>query len=185
MLKLACVFAAEVFDGAPKDAERPLLKPDLNIGRSGPPPELIRLADLPAEAEYLAGRLRAAHAAGLAWRQMAVLYRDRASGQALAAGLRAAGLPLEWLNETSASRHYRPDQASVKLMTMHASKGLEFRWVGIAGLGVMPYPGQDPQAEAKLLYVAMTRAVEQLVMTCHEGKTGVFVERIDNIIKKS
>jgi superfamily I DNA/RNA helicase len=32
----------------------------------------------------------------------------------------------------------------------------------------MPFRDQDPQEEAKLLYVAMTRALEMLLMTCHQ-----------------
>jgi superfamily I DNA/RNA helicase len=56
----------------------------------------------------------------------------------------------------------------VKILTMHSSKGLEFPVVAIPGLGFMPYGDQVPKEEAKLLYVAMTRAMDRLVMTCHK-----------------
>jgi superfamily I DNA/RNA helicase len=40
----------------------------------------------------------------------------------------------------------------------------------------MPYGDQAPKEEAKLLYVAMTRAMDRLLMTCH--KQTAFVTRI-------
>ncbi len=59
-----------------------------------------------------------------------------------------------------------PDEASIKLMTMHSSKGLEFPVVFIPGVSFMPHEYNTPEEEARLLYVAMTRAIEQLIMTC-------------------
>ena len=45
-------------------------------------------------------------------------------------------------------------------MTMHRSKGLEFPVVFIPGLGHLPNPHGEVADEARLLYVAMTRAIE-------------------------
>ncbi len=53
-------------------------------------------------------------------------------------------------------------------MTTHSSRGLEFPVVAIPGLGYMPFRDQDPHEEAKLLYVAMTRAMEMLLLSCHQ-----------------
>ncbi len=61
-------------------------------------------------------------------------------------------------------------------MTMHSSKGLEFPVVAIPGLDRVPFGEQDPKEEAKLLYVAMTRAMEMLLMTC--SRETEFVKRI-------
>ncbi|MGE5529838.1 MAG: UvrD-helicase domain-containing protein, partial [Patescibacteria group bacterium] len=58
----------------------------------------------------------------------------------------------------------------VSLMTMHAAKGLEFPVVFVAGLedGVVPWRGADDDEELaeerRLLYVAMTRAAEVLIL---------------------
>ena len=61
----------------------------------------------------------------------------------------------------------------VVLMTMHAAKGLEFPVVFIAGCedGLVPFRRPetdrvDPEEERRLFYVAMTRAKEQLYLTC-------------------
>jgi len=51
---------------------------------------------------------------------------------------------------------------------MHSSKGLEFPVVAVSGLGYMPAEGSDQVGEAKLLYVAMTRSTEKLLITSHQ-----------------
>jgi hypothetical protein len=56
---------------------------------------------------------------------------------------------------------------AVRVLTMHASKGLEFHTVAIPDLGCMPCAGADEEDEARVLYVAMTRATEQLLLTYH------------------
>jgi len=48
---------------------------------------------------------------------------------------------------------------------MIGSKGLEFPLVCIPCFGVVPVNPDDEQDEVNLLYVAMTRATQKLVMT--------------------
>ena len=66
-----------------------------------------------------------------------------------------------------------PAAEKVSLMTMHTAKGLEFPVVFIVGCeqDLIPYrrPGQgtvDSAEERRLFYVAMTRAGQQLYLTC-------------------
>jgi len=61
----------------------------------------------------------------------------------------------------------------VSLMTVHAAKGLEYPVVYLVGLeeGIFPHAGalRDPdgvEEERRLCYVGMTRAMEQLTITC-------------------
>lgn len=81
----------------------------------------------------------------------------------------------------------------VRLMTMHASKGLEFDTVFIiqANEGGIPYKkslkDQGIEEERRLFYVAMTRAKERLkisYVTVKSGKDAVpsrFIEELDSI----
>jgi len=85
-------------------------------------------------------------------------------------------VPVAWLNQNSSSRHYDPLSPSIKLMTMHSSKGLEFPVVFILGLGHLPNVQGEITDEARLLYVAMTRAIEVLVLT--GDRKSAFVERL-------
>jgi DNA helicase II / ATP-dependent DNA helicase PcrA len=71
------------------------------------------------------------------------------------------------------SDRVEPDQYdSVTLMTVHASKGLEFKTVFIVGLeeGLFPHSQsmesiEDLEEERRLCYVAITRAMERVFLT--------------------
>jgi len=69
---------------------------------------------------------------------------------------------------------------AVKLMTVHASKGLEFKYVFITGLedGLFPHEkrgesktSEDKEEERRLFYVALTRAKEKLYLTLANFRT--------------
>ncbi len=66
---------------------------------------------------------------------------------------------------------YMRETESIRLMTLHASKGLEFEAIFIAGLedGLLPYTiyreDTDIEEERRLLYVGMTRAKKFLYLT--------------------
>lgn len=63
------------------------------------------------------------------------------------------------------------ESGAVRLMTLHAAKGLEFPAVFVAGVkaGTIPLEAQgrpaDLEEERRLLYVGMTRAREELILT--------------------
>ena len=57
---------------------------------------------------------------------------------------------------------------AVKIVSMHSSKGLESGLVPIPSLGDMPKKGEDEADAARVLYVAMTRVIDRLVMTYRE-----------------
>jgi ATP-dependent DNA helicase UvrD/PcrA len=65
---------------------------------------------------------------------------------------------------------YEPDQETVKLLTLHASKGLEFPVIIITGcegtlLPLSLLKQSDPEEERRLFFVGMTRAQEKLFLT--------------------
>lgn len=72
---------------------------------------------------------------------------------------------------------------SVTLMTLHASKGLEFPVVFLCGArkGLIPLEwggqGSDIEEELRLLYVGMTRASEELILTS-PGQPSPFLEQV-------
>ena len=82
--------------------------------------------------------------------------------------IKEAQIPCQWLASSDYKKKFNPKHDSVKLMTMHSSKGLEFPLVVIAGLGFMS-ESSDLELEAKLLYVAMTRSTEKLLLTYHQN----------------
>src|SRR5690606_5755216 len=132
----------------------PLVAPQ-SAGRRGPLPALKQLPNLDAEATFIAHQLAALHAQGLPWRDMAVLYRAKFIGERIAQRLRASRIPVHWPADVKRGRVFDAADDTVKFLTMHASKGLEFPVVAIPAMDRMPYSDQDSQEEAKLLYVAM------------------------------
>ncbi len=151
----------------------PVIEPE-GAGRHGPPPVVKVFDGFDREVRYLVTVLRRLHGErGIPWAEMCVTYRYRWMGKRLAAAFREASVPCDWLGTQADKRRFRPSSDSVKLMTMHSSKGLEFPVVAVAGLGYMPAEDADPAAEAKLLYVAMTRSTEKLLVTASRETTFV------------
>ena len=69
------------------------------------------------------------------------------------------------------------DEDAVLMMTMHSAKGLEFPVVFLAGMEDGLFPGfratereEDMEEERRLCYVAVTRAKEELFLTCAERR---------------
>ena len=72
------------------------------------------------------------------------------------------------------------EKTGVKLMTVHASKGLEFDYVFISGLEADLFPhtrmnekktGEASEEERRLFYVALTRARKKLFLTWAQTRT--------------
>ena len=172
ILKTASILATDLLKGEETgDDGIPLLHP-ISCGRDGHAPLVIRLPTLRDEAIKIAELLSSAHKEGHSWSDMAVLCRRHSDMEQCAAALQRSRLPHE-LRKRSGQFNLAAD--TIKVMTMHASKGLEFPIVALAGVGQMP--GDELEAdEARLLYVAATRATQSLYITM-SGQSG-FAERL-------
>jgi hypothetical protein len=165
ILQTANLIAADLLTADDKDDDGiPLVKP-ISCGREGSAPILIKLPSLREEAYAIAEHLASAHKEGFAWGDMAVLCADWKTRDLCAQVLAQRKLPIE--NRVS-SGDFDPTSNKIKLMTMHASKGLEFPIVALPGVGHMPAPGEDEKEAARVFYVAATRATQRLVI----GVTG-------------
>lgn len=137
----------------------PLLEPvgaDLN----GDVPVLIKLPSMYHEVRKIIETLCEHQHNGLDWQQMVVLCRNNKSISVIKEALQDNGIPI-YGEEI--------DGIGVHVMTMHRSKGLEFPLVCIFEVGNRNVCYEDIDKEAQLLYVAMTRATRNLVMTCHSS----------------
>jgi superfamily I DNA/RNA helicase len=172
VLAVAAAFARELL--TEEEAEEdgvPLIAPT-SAGRRGPPPMLVKLPQFDAETVYISERLQEYKEKGRAWRDMAVVYRSRFMGDKVATCLSNNNIPYNFLSK-GASRTSGDQADAVKLITMHSSKGLEFPVVFIPGLGFMPGEKMDDKEEARLLYVAATRAMDELIITGHKDSAFV------------
>jgi hypothetical protein len=127
------------------------------------------------ETAALVDRIRSLIADGLAPREIGVCARFNLSLDAAEEKLRAAGIPVLRV-KGQAAQHAE----GVRLATMHAMKGLEFRAVSVLGVneGTVPFAREitpreveplqhdaDLLRERCLLFVACTRARETLSVT--------------------
>ncbi len=166
VLEFAAQFAGELLKGA--DAEEdgiPRLVP-ISAGRHGNAPVVVKLPTLQSEGAWIAERLKEEHGKGTPWHDMAILYRHYDPVcKAVRKELRQAGIPNTWKDDVTFSE----SQDTVKLLPFHSSKGLEYSIVVIPGAGLLPAPEESNEDEARLLYVAMTRATSQLFVTGAAG----------------
>jgi hypothetical protein len=161
VMTVACRFAREVLSAKEADEDGiPVVVPE-TAGRRGEMPSIRRFPDAGRELAHITTELRSFHRSGTPWKDMAVLFRTNQQGARIAQYLAGAEVP------TSLQRRINPVEDTVKLLTLHSSKGLEFPVVFIPFLESMPYMQDDVPGEAKLLYVGMTRAMNQLVLTHH------------------
>jgi DNA helicase-2/ATP-dependent DNA helicase PcrA len=114
------------------------------------------------------------------FKDIAVLYRLHALGPELERTLQEAGIPCQQPREGVGPDWDGLDLAAerVKLLSLHAAKGLEFPYVFIAGCeeGLIPWepPGElaaDPDEERRLFYVGLTRASRQIFLTWARQRT--------------
>jgi hypothetical protein len=139
----------------------PLLQP-LSCGREGPEPIVIDLPTLPERAAKVAELLADQHAQGHAWGEMAVLCRHYDDMELCADALHRKRLPYRLRKR---SGDFKPEEDAIQVMTMHASKGLEWPVVVVTvkerkSIDV----GSGIQLESRLFYVATTRGMQKLIL---------------------
>lgn len=108
------------------------------------------------------------------WGDMAILCRYHSEMDLCADVLARRGLPHQLRRNSSSV--FNPAHDSIKVMTLHVSKGLEFPVVALVGAGRMPAEGENEREEARLFYVGATRATRRLVIGASEN--GKFAVRI-------
>jgi hypothetical protein len=174
ILQTASLVAADLLTAEDKDDDGvPLLKP-VSCGRDGEAPLIVRLPTLREEVGQVVELLASAHREGHAWADMAILCRHHSEMDMCAEFLRKRKLPHQLRRNSSSV--FDPAHDSIKVMTLHASKGLEFPVVALVGAGRMPADGEDEREEARLFYVGATRATQRLVIGASGG--GKFAARL-------
>ena len=159
----------------------PLIAPE-SAGRRGAVPELLRTDSAHAELAMLVSQIRDEQSHGRRLDDIGVLYRHNRQGEQLRDALTHADIACRLADNSGGKNALFLVKDTVKLVSMHSSKGLEFPLVIISGLGDLPRPGDDETAEARLLYVAMTRATERLLLLHHADS--VFSKRIRDSINE-
>ncbi|MEU4433483.1 UvrD-helicase domain-containing protein [Nocardia rhamnosiphila] len=142
----------------------------------GRPPEPAGFDSAASEIDHVVAKVRDWLTSGIDPADIGIATRAKYFGRQILQALRIAGIPTHLLEEGRAATD------AVSIGTMHRMKGLEFRCLAVAGAGAgaIPAPGavtpagddlhtheRDIRRERSLLFVACTRAREQLVVTWH------------------
>ncbi|BCG26978.1 DNA helicase [Pseudomonas tohonis] len=160
----------------------PTIAPE-SAGRRGKVPELLRFQSEEAEWNCITERIKDAQGQGRQLSDIAIIYRSQSHGVRAEEVLRREGIPFSsGLSQKGKGTLYT-DRDTVKIISMHSSKGLEFGVVFIPSMQSMPQNDTDEIDEARLAYVAMTRATEYLVMT--HSKDSIFTTRIQEAIERA
>jgi DNA helicase II / ATP-dependent DNA helicase PcrA len=110
---------------------------------------------------------------------LALKYNDLKNGTGIEKLLEDASLSSDQ-DSMMITENKKTETNTVKLMTVHASKGLEFKYVFITGLedGLFPHQrdgeiknAEDREEERRLFYVALTRAKEKLFLSFANFRT--------------
>ncbi|MHB1327919.1 MAG: 3'-5' exonuclease [Gemmatimonadales bacterium] len=143
-----------------------------NSVHEGPLPVLVRDIDADKQADWIARFVRQmARHLHLKVSAAAVLVPSAAAGEALASALQALGVDSRFFP----GRELDLKADVVRILTLHAAKGLEFPIVVVAGLnsGHWPVPedfdvpdlfAERAHHERRLLYVGLTRAMRGLML---------------------
>lgn len=148
--------------------------------RRGPSPRLVECASVADELDQVATQTQAWITDGVAPSSIAVLARSEATRDQFVRALGERGVPARALeNKPSSGNH-------VQVLTMHRSKGMEFSRVVLAGIDDAHVPSaatlksvpEEERVEAllrerSLLYVAASRARDELVVTWSGKKSGL------------
>lgn len=122
------------------------------------------------EACYITEAIKKFHSEGVLYKDMAVLFRRKVQLDGLLNVLCRSEIPCNFAYQKSLMDEELENPGvnddGVNLLTLHASKGLEFSHVFIIGanMGNIPMSGRisDEPEELRLFYVGITRAKEHL-----------------------
>lgn len=137
----------------------------------GPEPETQSFGSSDEQTEFVLTRLRALKTEGLEWEDIALFVRTNALVERWESALHEAGIGVSVLG-----KKMRP---GVRLGTMHRAKGLEFKSVMVLNASDRYLPNRSMLSHAdeaereellgqerRLLYVSLTRARDDVVVTC-------------------
>jgi hypothetical protein len=142
-----------------------------SAGRRGALPVLIEARSDREEADLIAERISAAQTSGTRLEDIVVICRAKYQMYPIELALVRRQLAVQSMNQEEV-RRFDWKRPSVKLLTMHSVKGLEFPLVFVAGLQALPMKDESLDEAVRLLYVAMTRSTEALVLSAH-GESAV------------
>jgi len=147
-----------------------------NTIRHGIPPKIIRNDSFNEECERIRSLILEFIRSGYKKPDIFILSRFKRSCREVNGFLNARGLSSEFITDFA---NWNPRNDSVKCFTMHSSKGLESKIVIICDASKTPFlKPENISQERRLLYVAMTRARDFLIVS-YNGDGSQFIQEMN------
>ena len=166
---------------------------------NGPLPTIQSHDNELIEAKNIADRILQKNSESMRWGDQAVLVRTHSQIAVITGALDEKEIPYSIQTEVKDANNNRSSEA-VKILTFHASKGLEWKVVHISGLedGLVPIAHAVSQSERdeerRLLYVALTRAEDEIHLSWsrnrrfgsnRERKPSIFLKELISALNQS
>jgi len=181
ILKFAYDFARESLGVQSADEDHiPLIEPR-SAGIAGPVPQFRRMDDFNAELDHCIARIRQWIDQKVPLQEIAVIYLDYPQGGLISRRLVQEELDHLWMINRERKKQYDLTAPRITVLTVPSSKGLEFQCVIVMGVGSLPQQSEELSHQIRLLYVAMTRAKRELVITASADHP--VVERFSRLVE--
>ena len=180
ILDFAYRFAEEFIGAHDSDDDHiPILAPE-SAGGNGPVPVFKQFVSESQEIEYVARCITQWLAKGHAISEIGVLAPSKPIAKRLSDALTKRGIAHLCMTSKKQKSDYSPLEPRLNILTFHSSKGLEFKTVVLMGVDKIQNVHTELADQVRLMYVGMTRAREQLLMTA--SKATVFTERLAQMV---
>jgi hypothetical protein len=180
ILEFAYRFSQEFISPEDSDEDHiPVIAPE-SAGGSGPDP-VFRIFDQPQEElDYIYRCVKKWLSIGREPSEIAILVPSNKAAETISTRLNESGIPNLCMVGKSNKAAYNPSTPLVTVLTIHSSKGLEFDTAILAAVDKVQYTAKDLIDQVRLMYVGMTRAKSQLLLTA-SGETE-FTERLVEMV---
>lgn len=180
ILEFAYQFAQEFISASESDEDHiPVIAPE-SAGNSGPAPVFRLFEQQSEELDYIVRCVGKWLDTGHLPNEIAILVPGTKTAEMIAGRLNKAGIPNQCLVGKDNKAAYDPNRPSVPVLTLHSSKGLEFKTVVVAGIDKIQFVADELADQVRLMYVGMTRARFQLLIT--SSGDSVFSRRLVELV---
>jgi len=154
----------------------------VSVGDIGTAPAIVVCDGPRGEGEKIVRWLRGLHVdRNVPWGDICLILRTKAEAGQVADILTRHGIPAYDLSASRESKETLDlSDPTVKITTVHSSKGLEFPCILIPHLCGFADSGERAVEDARLLYVAMTRSTRTLVLTARHRTA--LVDRMEGVV---
>ena len=180
ILDFAYQFAKEfISEEASDDDHIPVISPQ-SAGASGPVPVFRQYDEEENELNFITHCVEKWLADGQSADEIAILVPTNKQAELISQRLQQMGIANLCMVSKENKLAYDPAQKLVSVLSFHSSKGLEFETVILAGINRIQYVADELADQVRLMYVGMTRAKSQLLIT--SGESTAFTDRIVQLV---